>query len=289
MRARKITVITTVINSTTTMSVDEIVLPERADTQRLPKKNDITQTSILLEVRKNHNAMLDVLEILVKEVKDLKKQGLANKTQVSHLAERVIPEVRETLVSNLAKVEDRAIDLQHHGFRLNLIARGKDELDDETHQQTEQLFRDILKEDTKIDNADTILFRDCHRLPKPKRGHGSSQPKPIICAFIRQQDRDLVLSKAHMLKDTGKSLQSHLPKRLNDLRNAMLKERRSMLDADRARRVRVVEKNFTPVIQEYKAVNGSDKWVTIKFEANQENLGNNPPRRSGRRNTVVVE
>ena len=132
------------------------------------------------------------------------------------------------------------------------------------------------------------MFRAVHRLPAPKKGPGVAQPKPIIAAFVRQTDRDHILSKANLLKDTGISLQSHLPKKLNDLRNSMLKERRRLLNADHTRKLRVVDKNFSPVLQE--KVADSRTWSTLKFPTVEERIGldNTQPRR-GRSATVNVD
>jgi hypothetical protein len=70
----------------------------------------------------------------------------------------------------------------------------------------------------------------------------------------------------------------------------MLKERRNMLAADRTTKVRVVDKNFVPVIQEKKA--GATSWSTVKFEQREDNSDRRAPgrpRRSERRNTVQLD
>ena len=266
-----------------TTTLENIVLPARAEVQHLPKKNDITMTSLLLEQRKSHNAFLDILEVLVKEVKSIKKESIANFKLCEKLEERVIPEITETLKSTMSTLESKAVDMQGHGFRLNLICKGREEEDDESPADTEQLFKSVLKDSLGIETADNILFRAVHRLPKPKSGNGSTQPKPIIAAFIRQQDRDTVLSKAHLLKDTGISLQSHLPKKLNDLRNDLLKQRRQMLAVDPSRKLRVVDKNYTPVMQEKR--HGATVFTTLKIT----DQVNNDRRRSSRRNTINID
>ena len=181
-------------------------------------------------------------------------------------------------------------DLQGHGFRLNLIGKGIAEVADETPQQSEQQFKNVLKDELGIEDADNIVFRAVHRLPAPKKGPGSAQAKPLIAAFVRQIDRDNVLSKAHLLKDTGICLQSHLPKKLDDLRNNMLKERRRLLTADNTRKLRVVDKNFTPVLQE-KVGNGA--WNTLRFplveNIRPEGDTTGRPQRRGRSATVNVD
>ena len=227
-------------------SLETLVLPPKADVNHLPKKNDLSLTSILLEQRRSHNAIVDILELVVQELKVIKKQGKGNQEKCKLIEERIIPEVTATIKTDLATLESKTVDLQGHGFRLNLILRDKDELEDETPAQTEELFKEVLKEQLKMENADSVMFRAVHRLPKPKTGNGRDRPKPIIAAFVKQSDRDEVLSKAHLLKESRLSLQSHLPKKLNDLRNNMLLARRRMLQEDNSRRLRVVDKNFSP-------------------------------------------
>ena len=272
-------------------TIESVILPTKADVQHLPKKNEITPSFLLLEQRKSHNAILDILEVIVREIKELKTQGSGNTALLTKIEERIIPEVKQTLSDTMSSIVNKTTDLQGHGFRLNLICRGKAEVEGEapeSPQQTEQQFKDVLKEKLGIVDADNMMFRAVHRLPAPKRGHGMSQPKPIIAAFIRQTDRDDVLSKAHMLKGTGISLQSHLPKTLNDRRNDMLKERHELLNADNSRKLRVVDKNFTPVLQE--KLPGAQTWTTLKFPV-PVNGGREPtgPRRSGRSMTVNLD
>ena len=165
-----------------------------------------------------------------------------------------------------------------------MICRGKQELEDETPAQTELLFREVIKDVLKVDNSDAIMFRAVHRLPKPTTGHGSTQPKPIIAAFIMQQDRDMCLFKANLLKDSGLSLQSHLPKQLNDQRNAMLKERRRMMNADSTRKLRIVDRNFKPCFQE--KLPGADKFTTVKFPIQDQQDADVRPQRRGRSGQV---
>lgn len=271
------------------VSIEEIVLPEKANVNHLPKAKDLTLSILLLEQRKSHNSIIDILQVIVSEVKELKAQGNGNHRLLTNIENRIIPEVQQTLTDNLNALETKQGDLQAHGFRQNLICRGKFEVivDDkpETPQQSEQQFKDILRNDLGIEHADSIMFRAVHRLPKPKNGRGSTQPKPLIAAFLKQSDRDLVLSKANLLKGKGISLQSHLPKKLNDLRNDMLKERRRLLNADESRQIRVVDKNFQPVMQE--KLQGDQKWTTLNF-VKSENAGPTVnPRRSGRRRPTI--
>ena len=72
-----------------------------------------------------------------------------------------------------------------------------EESDDETPAQTEQLFKGVLRDKLSLESTDNILFRAIHRLPKPRQGQGSTQPKAIIAAFLRHKT-EMMLSPKHI-------------------------------------------------------------------------------------------
>ena len=93
-----------------------------------------------------------------------------------------------------------------------------------------------------------------------------------------------------MLRNTGVSLQSHLPQQLNEVRNNMLKERHLMLNADNTRKLRVVDKNDKPVLQE--KLPGASKFTTqFPNSVNGDNgrAGRNLRSGTGRSNTINLE
>ena len=147
-----------------TTSLADLVLPDKANIDKLPKTKDLSMHSILLEQRRSYNSLLDV----VRELKEIKKQGKGNEDKCKQIEERIIPEVKQSLKLNMETIENKTVDLQGHGFRLNLICRDKEELEDETPEQTEQLFKDVLKEHLKIEYTDSLMFRAVHRLPNQK-------------------------------------------------------------------------------------------------------------------------
>ena len=89
--------------------------------------------------------------------------------------------------------------------------------------------------------------------------HMYNCPPPIIAAFCLQRDRNEVLSRAKELKGSKISLKSDLPRKLNDLRNRMLTERKRLNAA--GVKVRVVERSYLPVLQRFNVA--QDKWNNL--------------------------
>ena len=136
------------------------------------------------------------------------------------------------------------------------------------------LPKSFLIEDLKMDEAlvNGFLFRDIHRLPagKIKTDQGFRKgERPIIMAFLRQEDRNAVMRKAFELKNTTLSIKSDLPKPLNDLRSKML-ERKRLASANPNIKYRVGEKSYKPVLQHSAGtviIRGEEKtkWNDVEF------------------------
>ena len=195
-----------------------------------------------------------------------------------NIKETIIPGLKQNIIRNRQVAEAQLseafaeVGLQHeqlegHGRRLNLVWNGREEVlqsiitefgGRREFENSEQLFRDFLVTSLKFDKAyvDSMLFRDVHRLPKGKRSRG---PPPVIVAFVCQKHRNDVLAAAKHLANTGFSIKSDLPKRLNDLRSDMLKERRELKQQGKV--VRLVERNYLPILQEQNTI--SRKWAVI--------------------------
>ena len=125
----------------------------------------------------------------------------------------------------------------------------------------------------KIDEEEVnkFMFRDMHRLPKPKVKEGErdkNYPKPIIVAFVLQKDRNSVMRKAYELKGTALSLKTDLPKPLNDIRKAMLVEWKRLIVSNPGVKFRVGERGYKPVLQREDGLIPNTrfiKWQDLKF------------------------
>ena len=239
----------------------------------------------MLEARTNHNVLVEALNTLSRQISDLstKLDTSTENTDLSDsintIQDAVIPDLKQRIARNKQVAEARILEvtnefnLQHeqleaHSRRLNIIWNGRAENKQTVPTQwggtrefedTEQMFRHFLVTSLHIDQAyvGSMIFRDVHRLPKSAKSTG---PPPIIAAFVSQKHRNDVLAAAKHLKDTNFSIKSDLPKRLNEIRGSMLKDKRALkLDG---KIIRLIDRNYLPILQQLNQA--TRKWITIR-------------------------
>ena len=177
-----------------------------------------------------------------------------NADSVEDIKNKVIPALQTKMDANMKSLKvdlmvkvdennEKIVDQEAHSRRRNIIINGVEELNEEN---TEEVAKQFLVQGA----VDDYVFRDIHRLPKAKNRDGSvnTKPRPIIVAFIRQKDRNAAMKNAYNLKNTQLSIKSDLPKHLNELRSAMLKERQRLKDANPQIKYRVAERSYKPVL-----------------------------------------
>ena len=239
-------------------------------------KRDITMVKILKENRTCFNLLVHSLNLIataVNKLSEVTQKTDAVETELNRIRDNVLPEITKSINSkcNLVKAQllerieelekDKLLD-EAHRRRLNLIVNGLPVQHVPRGQQepTEQLVKEMMKNKLKLESdfVDSIVFRDCHRLPKSRNHDG---PPPVIMAFVMQAQRNKVLASAKNLKGTRLSLKSDLPKQLNTLRSTMLNEKNTLNGL--GHECRVVERGYFPQLQ-IKKVNGTEfKWETI--------------------------
>ena len=249
------------------------------------RKGNITVREAIIESRENHNILVQALNTISKQIEELSNK-VDNApdtrdlcTSVKTLKEDTVPKLREQINKNREVLEAKIteatdkVNLKHeqleaHGRRLNLIwnGRAEEKVKVPTHQgghreieDTEALFRKFAVESLHLnsDYVDSMILRGIHRLPKNPKMRG---PPPIIVAFICMKHRNDVLSAARELKDTPFSLKSDLPYGLNKIRSEMLKEK-SRLKEEENQIVRLVERNYLPVLQIRNRI--TNNWSTV--------------------------
>ena len=254
---------------------------------------------VLKEVRENHNELVDAFEFLntklnglqtqlnaLKEAQDIK--GLRdsidfNAETIKDVQEKVLPAIETKMNTNLTKVKadilvkveenkEKIVTQEGHSRRRNVIINGVEELEGEN---TEEVATNFLKDELKIEAEDVakFLFRDVHRLPKAKNADGTvnTKPRPIIIAFLQQKHRNATMRHAFNLKESGYSIKSDLPTKLNELRSLMLKERIRLKTVNPGVKYRVAERSYKPVFQKedgfFPGSTTRIKWVNVKFPA----------------------
>ena len=125
-------------------------------------------------------------------------------------------------------VEDLQVDAEYktsHAFRLQLIAYNIQESDNENVWEVLKVF---LTRDLKIDEntVNQIPIRDTHRMGKKENG----KVRPIVMAFLRQPDRDFILSQSKNLRNTRLSLAPHLSAKMVLRKKALLAIRKDIKD-----------------------------------------------------------
>lgn len=75
----------------------------------------------------------------------------------------------------------------------------------------EEVVCEFFVSDMKIDReiVDQYIFRDIHHLPKSKKAKPEA-PRPLIVAFVRQEDRNEVMRNAYQLKNSDHSKMSYI-------------------------------------------------------------------------------
>ena len=230
-------------------------------------------SDVLIEQRKNHNALIDALCSMNNEIVRIRDSELTERheAKLKDIQEKVIPEIKSQIVRSRSILEAKILERisaiekenllgESHRRRLHLIANGipVQPMPQGQSEPTEAIVRRFLVDRLHLPQefVDSIIFRDLHRLPKSNRHDG---PPPVIIAFCLMSQRNMVLANAKELKGTNISLKSDLPKQLNGLRNQMLQERKRL--ASTGLKVRVVERSYLPVLQQFNVT--TNKWVNL--------------------------
>ena len=267
---------------------------KKKDTENIKKRSqDIKLVDILQESRSGFNELVDAFNAINEAVEKLSAKLDAhpvhelrnsidfNATSITDVQTKLMPALENKMNAHVNKVK-ASLDLkvkesvekveaqEGHSRRRNIIINGLTEVKGEKVEEVVSgFFVDKLKLDKNM--VDTFLYRDSHRLPKGKNSDGTVRegPRPLIVAFLKQKDRNLVLKNAFQLKGTDFSLKSDLPKTLNDLRVKMLQERTRLKGTDPHTKYRVAERSYRPVLQkEDGLIEGTTytKWKDVDFK-----------------------
>ena len=134
-----------------------------------------------------------------------------------------------------------------HAFRLQLVVYNIPETEQPADREDCHLtIRDFMINSLEIAESEVNLFsiRDTHRLGKKKVG----SIRPIVIAFVQQQHRDYVLSRAKKLKGTKLGLQPHLSKKLLDVKKVLLAKRKEIKEHDRRILAFITYRSYRPIL-----------------------------------------
>ena len=121
----------------------------------------------------------------------------------------------------------KSIDLEARSRRNNLVFWG---LLENYHENCFEIIRDLIQRHLDI-NAGKMYIARAHRLGPRKIGQRNPK-RPIIVNFRDFCDTELIMSRAHLLKQTPFSVAYDLPKEINEARKKLWDELRSIKRAD---------------------------------------------------------
>ena len=155
----------------------------------------------------------------------------------------LIQENYTKLNKDYQELKKRVVFNEDHGRRLNLVIGGSVVPKVQSPEQcVNQFFINTLQ--IPRETVDQFTYRAVHHLGKPKQ----YTIQPIICAFTKQQHRDLVMRNAYRLKDFEQlSIRPNYSKETSIVRDNLMVTRKQLKTA--GYKVRVTEKKYYPVLQ----------------------------------------
>ena len=162
-------------------------------------------------------------------------KDLTNRIKVLEADYKELKVSHDNTSKQLIDLKDRVLNNESHNRRLNLVFGNIPESDNENVRES---INKVLIENLKIpeDTARGFLMRDLHRLGRVKNNDESNvnnaliKPRNIITAFILQEDRNLVYSKARNLKWSSITMRVDLTKEYAKIRDNLMVHRRSILN-----------------------------------------------------------
>ena len=150
--------------------------------------------------------------------------------------ERAVDRVR------IEKLTERQVNMEAHQRRLNLKFIG---LEYEVEEDVVLKIRDFFVNYLELDHGfvTSLRFRDVHRLGVNKKG-----VRPIIVAFLNQNERNTVFKNAYKLKGKDFVIQVDLPFELVDIQNELLAIRKEINKANKDALAIITYKSYKPVL-----------------------------------------
>ena len=150
----------------------------------------------------------------------------------------------------------RSIEAEDRQRRLNIVVSNL-HVDSELSciENTENFFKEKLQ--IPQEKINTFIYRNAHYLGKEQQGKGRS----LICAFVRQTDRDYVMSQGKHLKGTDISLRPNYSPETRAKKDETLNLKKSL--QEQGMKMRVTERNYQPILQ---IMGENNKWSKYEEE-----------------------
>ena len=176
-----------------------------------------------IEEIKEKQRQMEKENVTLKESLEFAHQSIKEQTERANAQEKTISEltkdVRE-LTQTVAFEKERAIKLESHSRRNNLIFYSIPEEEKESTAKTEDLVFAFLEEKLKMqEEANDISIERAHRLGKRKE----NKSRPIIVKFSFHRDKERILSNAYKLAGTGFGISQDFPQEIVAIRKELVK------------------------------------------------------------------
>ena len=203
------------------------------------------------KLEKNKSEQIDFVNEKLKEVEELHQ---IEKDSFLKRLDELEEKFKIMVVANDSLLQ-RCIDAEDRQRRLNIVVSNL-EIDPNLTciQNAEKMFIEKLK--VPQETVNKFLYRNAHYLGREERGKGRS----LIVAFLRQTDRDLIMSHGKNLKGSDISLRQNYSAETRGKKDELLKLK-SSLSSD-GTKLRVVERRYKPTLQ---ILNGN-KWTDYNDE-----------------------
>ena len=150
----------------------------------------------------------------------------------------------ELLKSDHQKMLKRSIDAEDRSRRLNMVIRGLKEEDD---TPPEKLVSDFFAEKLNVPSevVKSFQFRNIHFLGKPQQ----NKDRSIIVAFLKQTDRNYIMRRGYLLKDSNITMKSNYSPETTAVKDNLMMIRKKLNNDGSGRRFRVVDIKYYPTLQ----------------------------------------
>ncbi|ELU10564.1 hypothetical protein CAPTEDRAFT_194032 [Capitella teleta] len=207
----------------------------------MPGNNTVSLNSVLLEAIQKacnkaceaavaramapyHQELLDLRQ----DVKNLKEEKNALQYDLDQLRNQYENKAKKT-IANETVTAIRVTDTDVHRRKWNIIIQGVPGEKDE-NESTEKKIRELGQTDLRIESANSMPFRTCHRLQQAKDAG-------IIVRFSNLTDRNMWLNHAKNLRNTSKkiSISPDIPPTLKPLKAELLNTRITLPSAEKSK------------------------------------------------------
>ena len=159
--------------------------------------------------------LFEELKAFREEVKS-EIQGLKSQVNdIKQLSERVAC-VEKKVDDNLAAIQARLDNLEGQSRRSNIILYGVPEADQESWEQTETRFKEVVS--GKLGVQHEVHIERCHRLGRKQQ----NKSRPIIAKMTFFKDKVRVMAQAHKLKESNLALSDDYTKAVREKRKKLL-------------------------------------------------------------------